>query len=63
MLCCKRRGQSSHEIVRRIRSVSESRGGTMAGGQDGRLDYGAEVQLRANSLLLQLSQWKSPGSN
>lgn len=38
MLCCKRRGQSRHEIVRRIRSVSESVG-EPRGNQGGR-QYG-----------------------
>lgn len=35
MLCCRRRGQSSHEIVWRIRSVSEHPGEPGGGGVGG----------------------------
>lgn len=58
MLCCKRRGQSRHEIVRGIRSVSEYMGelreknGSLAT-WDGwiRVLLRTEVQLRANFIL------------
>lgn len=56
MLCCKRRGQSRHEIVPGIRSVSECIWG--GGGAEGELWDGwirlllwTEVQLRANFIL------------
>lgn len=69
MLCCKRRGQSRHEIVQGIRSVSEYMGevrennGSLAT-WDGwiRVPLWTEVQLRANFILQQPNQWKSPES-
>lgn len=58
MLCCKRRGQSRHEIVQGIRSVSAYMGelrennGSLAT-WDGwiRVPLRTEVQLRANFIL------------
>lgn len=58
MLCCKRRGQSRHEIVQGIRSVSQYIGelrenkGSLAT-WDGwiRVALKTEVQLRANFIL------------
>lgn len=62
MLCCKRRGQSRHEIVEDQIRIGVFRRAGGGGGSMGRLDQGAEVQLRASFILLQRSQWKSPVS-
>lgn len=58
MLYCKRRGQSRHEIVRGIRSVSkymeelrENNGRQAAWGGWIRVSLRTEVQLRANFIL------------
>lgn len=58
MLCCKRRGQSRHEIVQGIRSVSEymgelreNNGSLAAWGGWIRMALRTEVQLRANFIL------------
>lgn len=58
MLCCKRRGQSRHEIVKGIRSISEymgelreNNGRLPARGGWIRVLLRTEVQLRANFIL------------
>lgn len=58
MLCCKRRWQSRHEIVKGIRSVSEymgelkeNNGSLAARGGWIRVPLRTEVQLRANFIL------------
>lgn len=58
MLCCRRRGQSRHEIVQGIRSVSkhtgelrENNGAWQPGGGWIRVPLSTEVQLRANFIL------------
>lgn len=58
MLCCKRRGQSRHEIVQGIRSVSgymgelrENNGRLAAWGGWIRVQLRTKVQLRTNFIL------------